>query len=119
MHTQLGYALTRISFGPKSYKVVPDLQVIRYKLFDVCGDIVQMSLALDEIVSIAERATRLTRRFAHGIVKNYRQQFVGSEACRPPVLDRISPDFWGPLPRSRYPLQPFHLAGGSGLILFD
>jgi hypothetical protein len=72
----------RIGLGPKSYKGLPDLQVIRDKLFDVCGDIVvQMPMALDEIVSIAEQATRLTRRFAHGVVKNYRPQFRGSDPC--------------------------------------
>lgn len=72
----------RIGLGPKSYKGLPDLQVIRDKLFDVCGDIVvQMPIALDEIVSIAEQATGLTRRFAHGVVKNYRPQFRGSDPC--------------------------------------
>lgn len=72
----------RIGLGPKSYKGLADQQVIRDKLFDVCGDIViQMPLALDEITSIAEKATRLTRRFAHGVVKSYRRQFLGSDPC--------------------------------------
>jgi hypothetical protein len=72
----------RIGLGPKSYNGLPEQQVIRDKLFDVCGDIVvQMPLALDEIVSIAEQATRLTSRFAHGVVKKYRNQFRGSDPC--------------------------------------
>jgi hypothetical protein len=72
----------RIGLGPKSYKGIEDLQVIRDKLFDVCSDIVvEMPMALDEIVSIAEQATHLTRRFAHRVVKNYRQQFLGSDPC--------------------------------------
>ena len=72
----------RIGLGPKSYNGLPEQQVICDKLFDVCGDIVvQMPLALDEIVSIAEQATRLTRRFAHGVVKKYRPQFRGSDPC--------------------------------------
>jgi hypothetical protein len=39
-------------------------------------------MALDEIALIAEKATRLKRRSAHGVVKNYyRQQFLGSDRC--------------------------------------
>jgi hypothetical protein len=72
----------RIGLGPKSYKGLPDLQIIRDKLFDVCDDIIlQMPMALDEVISIAEQATRLTRRFAHRVVRNYRQQFLGSDPC--------------------------------------
>jgi hypothetical protein len=72
----------RIGLGSKTYKGLPDHQAIRDKLFAVCGDIVvQMPMALDEIASISERATRLTRRFAHGVVKNDRQQFLGSDPC--------------------------------------
>jgi hypothetical protein len=71
-----------IGLGPKAYKGLPEQQVIRDKLFDVCCDIVaQMPKSLDEIASIAERATRLTRRFAHRVVKNYRHQFLGGDPC--------------------------------------
>jgi hypothetical protein len=77
-----GNDYTDRGLGPKTYKGLPDQQVIRDKLFDVCCDIViQMPMALDEIASIAERATRLTRRFAHGVVKNYRKQFLSSDPC--------------------------------------
>jgi hypothetical protein len=76
------HLIRRIGLGPKNYKGLPDQQVIRDKLFDVCADIVvQLPIALDEIALIAEKATRLTRRFAHGVVRNYRQQFVGSDPC--------------------------------------
>ncbi|WP_426422538.1 hypothetical protein [Bradyrhizobium genosp. A] len=75
--------LTRcIGLGPKTYKGLADQQIIREKLFDVCCDIiVRMPITLDEIASLADRATRLTRRFAHGVVKNYRKQFLSSDPC--------------------------------------
>jgi hypothetical protein len=75
--------LTRlIGLGPKTYKGLPDQQVIRDNLFDVCCDIVvQMPIALNDLALIGERATRLTRRFAHGAVKKYRQQFLGGDPC--------------------------------------
>jgi hypothetical protein len=70
----------RIGLGPKSYEGYHE--VIRDKLFDVCADIViQLPIALDEVVLIAEHATRLTRRFAHRTVKRYRQAFLGTDPC--------------------------------------
>ena len=35
-----------------------------------------MPAAIDEIDSISQTATRLTRRFAHGVVKKDRKQFL-------------------------------------------
>lgn len=76
------HLVRRIGLGPKNYKGQPDLQAVRDKLFDICGDVVvQMPTALDELISIANRATGLTRRFAHGVVKNNRRQFLGGDPC--------------------------------------
>lgn len=72
-----------IGLGQKTFKGLPDMQILNTKLFDICGDIIpQMPLAIEEIDSISQVATRLTRRFAHGVVKkHYRKQFSDSDLC--------------------------------------
>lgn len=75
--------LTRtIGLGSKGFEGMPDAEFIRDNLFEVCSDVVQqLSPALDDICLIAAHATRLTRRFAHGVVKNHRGWFRGSDLC--------------------------------------
>lgn len=76
------HLMRRIGLGQKNLDGLRDQQIVRDKLFDVCGDIVmRYPTQLDEINLIAEKTTRLTRRFAHGVVKNYRQQFQSSDRC--------------------------------------
>jgi hypothetical protein len=76
------HIVRKIGLGPKRLEGVPDLQLPNAKLLDVCAEIVpQMPKAVDELHVIAERATRLTRRFAHAIVKQRRGLFLTSDPC--------------------------------------
>jgi hypothetical protein len=71
-----------VGLGSKTLKGLPDQQIIFTKLLDVCADIIpQMSIALEEIDSIPSVATRLSRRFAHTVVKQYRAQFSDFDLC--------------------------------------
>jgi hypothetical protein len=71
-----------IGLGRKTFKGLPEQAKLRAKLFDVCADIIpQMSIAVDEIEFIADKATRLTRRYAHAVVKNNRKEFLGGDIC--------------------------------------
>jgi hypothetical protein len=76
------HLVRKIGLGPKSFRGLPEHQSWNAKLFEICADIVsQMSRTVDELNSIAEKATRLTRRFAHSVVKKHRDQFLHSDPC--------------------------------------
>lgn len=76
------HMVRNIGLGAKTFRGVPEHLIINAKLFDICADIIpQMPKTIDELNSIAEKATRLTRRFSHAVVKKYRNQFLGGDPC--------------------------------------
>jgi hypothetical protein len=76
------HLIRTIGLGMKTFKGLPEQATLRVRLFDVCADIIpQMSIAIVAIETIAAKATRLTRRYAHGVVKNNRNMFMGDDIC--------------------------------------
>jgi hypothetical protein len=71
-----------IGLGPKSLAKLPDLQVVTEKMLDVSADIVRhLPTALDEIETVSVYATKLTRGFAHKMVKQNRGLFANRDLC--------------------------------------
>jgi hypothetical protein len=76
------HLVRKIGLGPKTFKGAPDYQSLNSKLLAICAEIIpQMRIAVDELDCIAEKATRLTRRFSHAVVKRHRGHFLSSDPC--------------------------------------
>jgi hypothetical protein len=81
-HSGMRHLERTIGLGPKSLAKLPDLQVATEKMLDVSADIVRhLPIALDEIETVSAYATKLTRGFAHKMVKQYRGLFASRDLC--------------------------------------
>ncbi len=79
-HYGMRYLERVIGLGPKSLAKLPDLQVITEKMLDVSADIIRhLPTALNEIEIVSTYATKLTRSFAHKMVKQYRGMFANRD----------------------------------------
>ncbi len=72
-----------INFGQKTLMGSPDVQVIIEKMMDVSVDIVKyFPDVLDEIQTVSEHATKITREFAHNAAtKHYKHLFTNRDPC--------------------------------------
>jgi hypothetical protein len=81
-HYGMRYLERTMGLGPKSLAKLPDLLVVIEKMLDVSADIVRhLPTVLDEIETVSAYATKLTRGFAHKMVKQYRGHFANRDLC--------------------------------------
>ena len=75
--------LTRhIGLGPKRLEHVPDVHRILTQMLNISADIVEiLPVVLDDIETSSKYASRLTKKFAHKMVKIYRAHFDNRDLC--------------------------------------
>jgi hypothetical protein len=83
------HVVRTVGLGAKTITGLPEQQMVYAKTMDICADIVSaMPATLDDIEDASRVATKLTQRFAHKAVKNYRDYFANSDPC--PCLSGLS-----------------------------